>query len=358
MFHCHNTLELKKFCEEIENQDYICVDTEFSRDKTYYPLVCLIQIATQDKAILIDPLNKNIDLSVLDLVMQNPNIVKVFHSAKQDLEILNLTFGHLPRNIFDTQVAASFIGMGDSISYESMVFEFLGKTIDKTHCLSDWTRRPLSEEQIDYALADVTYLYKIYPLVLAKLKENHRLEWVLEEMDYLLNPEQFLFDVDKAWQKIKNTQGIKMNLVLMRLASWREKKAQENNIPRNHFLHENHLIELVSNMPITDKELRDIDYFEDFSEKLSEEIVEVIRLALNDLVESDLLDSDDEKNNNLAKFKKLKSLLNKQAEKYSIPPRIIATSQELKDISRGNLVKSHKIFKGWRSDIFGQLISK
>lgn len=355
MLYCNTTEALEEFCKSICNEKYITIDTEFIRDKTYYPILCLIQIAAADNVAIIDPLNKNIDLLSLDLILQNENIIKIFHCAKQDLEILNLHFGRLPKNIFDTQIAASFIGMGDYISYEAMIGEILDVKIDKTHCLSDWTIRPLDEKQLAYAKADVTYLYQIYPKILNKLENSERLDWFLQEMEIFANDKQFYIDPDKAWKKIKNTHGIKINLVLKRLAAWREKKAQEKNLPRNHFLHERYLLELATSMPITINELYNIKYFSDISMALGEEIVEIVRIALDDQIKEDLLEIN-EQSFNVSKFKKLKTLLYIQAEKHSIPPRLIATMQDLKDLSSKEIDENNKIFKGWRYEIFGKMI--
>ena len=165
-----NNAQLEKFCQTISAEDFITIDTEFARDKTYFPKLCLIQIASASDAVLIDPLSPELNLAPLDLILQDPNIVKVFHSAKQDLEILLLFNRHLPKNIFDTQIAASFCGFGESVSYESLVFKMLNIKVDKSSRVSDWTIRPLSVKQIDYALGDVVHLREIYLMLIKMLR--------------------------------------------------------------------------------------------------------------------------------------------------------------------------------------------
>ena len=348
-------LELEKFCASLSGAEFITVDTEFCRDKTYYPQLCLIQIASKNKAVIIDALSEGLDLLLLEPILQDQSIVKVFHSAKHDLEILLLIYKRLPRNIFDTQIAASFCGIGDSISYESLVSEILGIQIDKSYCLSDWTKRPLSQQQIDYALGDVTYLREIYSKLLIMLKKNDRLSWMEEEIANLNRPENFIVNVEQVWSKLKNTQGIRMNLVIKKLAAWREAQARLVNLPRNHYLREQNLFELASVLPITLVELRRIKHFLKVSDNEGQAIIKVIQDALNEQVERDLFNQTPASVKiNSELLSKLKLLLNSQAEKFSLPARIIATTQDLKDLCSVNNPPS-RILKGWRYKIFGEL---
>ncbi len=346
--------DLIKFCDSLAKTSFISVDTEFHRTKTYYPKLCLIQIATETQAVIIDAL-ADLDLEILRPIFQNPKIIKIFHSAKQDLEILYLLYNELPVNIFDTQIAACFCSIGNSISYEDLVKEVLTIQLDKSHSLSDWTRRPLSDKQKEYAYADVTYLNKLHPKLIDLLHANKRLAWVMEENDALNKIENFITNRDKAWLKLKETQGIKINLVIKRLAAWREEKAQIADLPRNHYLPEICLYELAKYLPITLAELRKINHFKNISDQEGSEIIAVIQDALNDQLTQDLSAALNMPNKiNLELLSQLKSLLKTQANIYKLPTNVIATSQELKDLCSGNYVES-KMLKGWRYQVFGEL---
>ena len=354
-----NTSDLEKLCKDLNNQDFITIDTEFFRETTYYPKLCLIQIATKDYSAIIDPLSPNIDLDHLNNILQNANIVKVFHSAKQDLEILYNLYGQMPKNSFDTQIAASFCGFGDYVSYETLVLDIVDKQIDKSHRISDWSLRPLTDEQIEYAHGDVTYLVDIYIYLLSKLKTNNRFSWAMEEMQILNNPSYFQINIGDAWQKIKNTRDIKINLLLKNLASWREKKAQEHDIPRNHFLNEKHLLKIMQNMPLTLKELKSIPYFNNIEETLAKEIIEIVQNSLIKPLEEDLNDKQSiYDNSNSEKLSKLKLLLKFKSNKYQLPPQLIATNLELKSLSnQTQYLKSPRFLRGWRYEIFGKLVT-
>lgn len=346
-----NTSQLEELCLTIKDGDFISIDTEFIREKTYYPQLCLIQIATANKAVIIDPLSKDLDLSPLANILHNANIVKVFHSAKQDLEILYLHNKRLPSNIFDTQIASSFCDLGLSVGYESLVLELLNIQIDKSSRISDWSKRPLSNKQIEYALGDVIHLYKIYPLILKMLSDNKYLKWALEDMKSLNKTENIFTDAKESWKKIKDTKGIQVNLILKSLATWREIKAQKYNLPRNHFLKESTLIQLAQSMPITLKELNKIDNFGEFSE----EIITLVQESLNKQAEQDL----NEENINIVRadlktLSSLKSLLKQQATKHNLPTNLIATTQDLKDLSTPNTKKESRLIKGWRYEVFGE----
>lgn len=347
--------DLIKFCDSLAKASFISVDTEFLRTKTYYPKLCLIQIATETHAVIIDAL-AGLDLEILRPIFQNPRIIKIFHSAKQDLEILYLLYNELPVNIFDTQIAACFYSIGNSISYEELVKDILGVELDKSHSLSDWTKRPLSDKQIEYAYSDVTYLNKIYPKLIDILSSNKRLSWVIEENDALNKIENFITNKDKAWLKLKETQGIQINLVIKRLAAWREKKAQIADLPRNHYLPEICLYELAKYLPITLAELRKINHFKKISDEEGLELIEVIQEALNDQITQDLsTELETAPKINIELLSKLKSLLKIQADKYKLPTNVIATSQELKDLCAGKHAES-KVLKGWRYKVFGAVI--
>ncbi len=347
-----NTDQLEKFCQTIRATDFITIDTEFSREKTYYPKLCLIQVATDKTAVLIDPLSPNLSLAPLDIILQDANIVKVFHSAKQDLEILLLYNKRLPKNIFDTQIAASFCGFGESVSYEALVLEMLNIKVDKSSRVSDWTIRPLSSKQIDYALGDVIHLREIYSMLVKTLNDNQRLPWAAEEIETLNQARNFSINPDEAWKKIKNTQGVKINLVLKKLAAWREIKAQQYNLPRNHFLKEEILFKLAQSMPLNLNELQKIDNFSN----LSEEIISITNDALSKQLEDDLNSNSDPTNYkiNSELLSVLKALLKQKAEEYNLPTSLIATTQDLKNLCITNDISLRPLI-GWRYEVFGKL---
>jgi len=350
----NKTKELEEFCSSIEQGDFLTVDTEFFRETTYYPELCLVQLASKDRAVIIDVLSKDMKLDILDNILQDKNIPKVFHSAKQDLEIIYQLYNRLPKNIFDTQIAASFCGFGDCASYESLVWEILATKIDKSYCVSDWSLRPLMEEQIAYALGDVTYLRNIYLYLREELKNNNY-AWAMEDMHGLTNLSNIIIDPEIAWKKIKDLRGVKVNLVLKKLALWRELKAQESNLPRNHYLHEKHLIKLFEVMPITIKDLKRINYFNEFDEELSNEIIKVIEDALTLQLEEDLQENIPAYSNSYKTSKdiaSLKKLLAEKSEEYNISTRLISTSAEIKALCSGDM--DLKILKGWRKQVFGQ----
>lgn len=349
------TEELEEFCNSVRQDDFITIDTEFFRETTYYPHLCLIQIASADRAVIIDTLSKDMNLAILDILLQNNNIPKIFHSAKQDLEILYKLYNHLPNNIFDTQIAASFCGFGDSISYEFLVREILGIRIDKSCCVSDWSCRPLMKEQIDYALGDVIYLRQIYLYLLTYLKKSGTFLWAMEDIESLSDIKNIIVDPKIAWKKIKDMRGNKANIVLQKLAEWREIKAQESNFPRNHYMHEKHILKLSEVIPIELSDIKKINYFSDFDDEFLIEIINIIKNSLKFQIEEDLSGGDicypnSYKESNDIKI--LKKLLDEKAIQYGISTRLIATSAEIKSLCNGDI--NIKLLKGWRNEIFGQ----
>lgn len=350
--------ELEKFCNDISHNDYISIDTEFIRKNTYFPNLCLVQISAGKKNALIDPLSNLLDLSIIDQLLQNPKITKILHSAKQDLENFYILTGKLPKNIFDTQVAAGLCGLGASISYESLVEQMLRKKIDKSYCVSDWSIRPLAKAQLDYAIADVTYLYQIYPKLLKSIKAKKRIAWLEEEMDNLNQVDNLIVDPKQAWRKLKNLQKQPINAIVKELAAWRELKTKNANIPRNHYLDESHLFTLAKTKPINLNELRNIPYFNKINDIKGEAIINVICQALEQQLENDSTDNGTHYSKiNIELLKELKKLLLVQANNYAITSTIIASTEELKKlcILDKTLPLNSKVLNGWRRDVFGDL---
>lgn len=350
-----NTKLLEEFCSQITQEKMIAIDTEFSRDATYYPKLCLIQIATINKAAAIDILSNEIDFSALISILKDQKITKIFHSARQDLESLLVFFKFLPNNIFDTQIAASFCGYGTSISYELLVNEIFAYKLDKSLRISDWTHRPLSSEQIDYALSDVNYILKIYDYLHKKLVANNRLDWALEDMSNLNQLKNFDKNIDQAWHKIKYVHNLKIDLVLKKLASWREIKAQEYNLPRNHFLNEKNLIKLAKVKPITLEEIKSIEAFKNFNPVYCDEIINIILNALEEQISLDIKNNQDKIPKNDNYYRKLNDLLLFCIKEHNLPNEVIASKQELKEFLKSGKAR---FLEGWRYEIFGKYIKE
>lgn len=342
---------LEEFCSQIKQEKMVAIDTEFSRDTTYYPKLCLIQVASINRAAAIDVLCEEIDLSALISILKDPKIIKIFHSARQDLESLLVFFKFLPNNIFDTQIAASFCGYGASVSYEFLVNEFFSYKLDKSLRISDWTHRPLSSEQIDYALADVNFILKIYDQLYKKLIANNLYDWALEDMRELNQLEKFDKNIDQAWQKIKYSHNLKIDLVLKKLSSWRELKAQELNLPRNHFLNEKNLIKLAKVKPITLEEIQAIEGFKNFSLVYCNEITNIILKALEEEIYIDINDNKQKQSENKNYYQELNNSLILCAKKHNIENEIIASKQEIKDFLKNGKAR---FLRGWRYEVFGK----
>jgi ribonuclease D len=222
-----STDDLAAACARLSRNPFVTVDTEFMRETTYYPKLCLIQMAGPDEGVLVDPLAPDIDLAPFLGLMRDPAVTKVFHSARQDLEIVWNMGGLIPRPLFDSQVAAMVCGYGDSVSYEQLVNDLAKARVDKSSRFTDWSRRPLTEPQLAYALSDVTHLVKVYEALMEQLRANGRLSWLEDEMTVLLSPETYRGDPDNAWRRLAGRlRKAKEVAVLMEVAAWREREAQ------------------------------------------------------------------------------------------------------------------------------------
>lgn len=342
-----NSGELKKFCLEIANESFITIDTEFIREETYFPRLCLIQVASSKNITLIDPIALNMDLVAFLDILLNPKIRKVFHSGKQDLEIILKLFGVLPCNFFDTQIAAAFCGFGISVSYENIVKALLNINIDKSYCLSDWSHRPLALEQLNYAAIDVKYLRSVYEILYKELEENGLLTWAIEDMDNLNKPDSVLVNIDQVWKRIK---AYKPNLhhfeIIKALASWREKKAQLYDVPRNRIIKDHIMLEIAEKLPITIKELKQISSTL-VADSFFEEIVFLVKNNLEKqtikLIESTEASSSLKTNKS---FYKIKEFIELKAKEFNLPVELIASSSDIKSIRDGDY--KVKTMHGWR----------
>lgn len=242
--------ELTEFVNNIRSNEWIVIDTEFIREKTYYPQLCLIQIAAGEHLACIDPIALD-DLSSLYAIFNDPNVVKVFHAAQQDLEILYYGSGQVPAPIFDTQPAASILGIGEQIGYAGLVENLLGVSLSKAESRTDWSRRPLSQAQLDYAIDDVRYLQQLYPVITQKLEKGGRLNWPNRDFERLTNSETYQLNARARWQKVKGLQNLKSQQlsILRELAAWREQEASDRNRPRRWIIADEVLVDLSKIQP-------------------------------------------------------------------------------------------------------------
>src|SRR3954465_10503578 len=250
------TDELAAFCKPLANAEFIAVDTEFMRERTYWPRLCLAQVAGPEDAAAIDALADGIDLAPLDELMANPKVLKVFNAARQDLEIFHLRMTQVPQPLFDTQVAAMVCGHGEAASYESLAAKLAKAKVDKSSRFTDWSRRPLSERQITYALSDVTHLRVVYEKLRKQLEKSGRLPWIAEEMAVLNDPGTYRADPEQAWRRLKpRGASPRLMAILKEVAAWRERTAQRIDIPRQRLLRDEQLLEIASHAPKTTEEL-------------------------------------------------------------------------------------------------------
>ncbi len=250
------TADLADFCAQLKGDPYVTVDTEFMRETTFWPQLCLIQMAGEADEAIIDPLADGLSLQPFWDLMANTNIVKVFHAARQDVEIIHHMGGVIPEPMFDTQVAAMVCGFGDSVGYENIVRQLAGQSIDKTSRFTDWSRRPLSDKQLAYALSDVTHLRKVYKSLRKTLNKSDRESWLAEEMHILTSPATYEAAPEDAWKRAKFRARNKTSLgIFMAVAEWREREAQQRDVPRNRVLKEDALGELAVQAPATTEAL-------------------------------------------------------------------------------------------------------
>ena len=355
------TTELSQFCDYAYNFDYITIDTEFLRERTYYPKLCLIQLAIpsdrEDSAVLVDPLEGNLDLSPLYKIFSHSDIVKVFHAARQDLEIFFHDKNIIPSPLFDTQLAAMVCGFGDQVGYETLVRSICKVNLDKSSRFTDWSLRPLSNNQQQYALADVTHLRQIYEHLKEQLKRNERETWLEEEFNILKNPETYITRPNEAWRRIKSRSNSSKFLgILARLAEFRETYAQKNNIPRNRVLKDDALIELASLKPKSFDDLnRSRLLLRDARKgKIAKGILDSIKAAEDLKFEQVNYVSKVPKslNGNSALSDMLRVLLKAKSEQLGVAAKLIANSSDLDSIASGE--RTVPALSGWRHQVFGR----
>ena len=359
-----STEKLEDFCHLLETKSFITVDSEFLREHSYYPRLCLLQVACEGASAVIDPL-AHVDLTPFFEVLQNKNIVKVFHAGRQDVEIFYNLMGKLPQNIFDTQIAAMACGFGENVSYGTLVKEITSVELDKSCRLTDWSLRPLDEEQLEYALHDVTYLVDCYKYLCKKMEADNRFGWIEDETTALYDEKCYHTEPDEAWHRIRhNIYGLQFLSALKYLAKWREIRAQKFNTPRQSIIKDEVLLNLASSRPSNQAELKQVRNLKSdvINGRLGGEILEALEEAKNHPLSTEECKKD--RNNDIKILPQeqnllevLKFLLKLQSIDHEVVSRLVASDDDLRYFVRGDYEKT-AIMNGWRYEIFGKYAVK
>lgn len=350
---------LNALCHQLAVHSWITIDTEFLRDKTYYPLLCLVQVAAPEgPAYAIDPLAKGLDLTPLFDLMANENVLKVFHAARQDLEIFVNMAGKVPKPVFDTQVAAMVAGHGDQIGYLNLVQDICGQRLDKGAQFTDWSRRPLTEKQLTYALDDVIWLRDVYRHLSGELKQRGRLDWVKEEMEFLTHLDTYSNPPEDSWKRLKlRTDKPQAIAILMEVCKWREEEAQKRNVPRQRILRDETILDLAVHAPRNAEELKHIRNLgaDVANGKLGAAIMAAIERAVakpkNEIPKQDKKKPLPPSLAPMVEMMKL--LLRIVSSENEVAGRLIASPEEIEDIARDDNADVPPM-KGWRFDVFGK----
>ncbi len=352
------TSELEAACLDLAKADFITIDTEFLREKTFWPKLCLIQLASPDRALIVDPLAKGIDLSSFFTLMADESVLKVFHAARQDLEIVFHLGDLIPKPIFDSQVAAMVLGYGDSIAYDALVNKITGNHIDKTSRFTDWSRRPLTDQQLNYALADVTHLRDVYLELSGQLESQGRATWLNEEMAILEARETYDIHPDDAWKRLRNRMRKPQDLaILQRLAAWRENLARERNVPRGRILKDDALYEVAQQKPRDHGALGRLRTIPKGWER--SELGGSLMIALNAAYEIPKEDWPEIKRHKpapegtAAASDMLRVLLKTIVEQEGVAAKVIASGDDLDKIAAKGEEATVAALSGWRRELFG-----
>ena len=352
------TKALAELCDRLAQGDFVCVDTEFMRENTYYPLLCLVQVGNAEEAAAIDPLADGLDLApLLDLLTRNEDVLKVFHAGGQDVEIIYNLTGRTPHPIFDTQIAMMAVSQSEQIGYANLVESWLGKSIDKGARFTDWSRRPLTERQIEYAIGDVTHLATIFPKLLDKLVKTGRGHWLNAEMEKLADPANYAADPATAWKRIRPpSRNAAVLGRLKALAAWREVEAQGKDIPRGRIMRDETLADLASQPPKAQEDLAKIRGLSqawkenDIGKRLMVTLREAQALPADEMPEKPKRGAPLGKEGALV-ADLLKLLLKIRAREIDVAPRLLTRSDELEQLAAG--VRELPMLEGWRREVFG-----
>ncbi|MBV7259699.1 ribonuclease D [Erythrobacter crassostreae] len=353
------TEALTELCERLSKSEFVAVDTEFMRENTYWPELCLVQIANTEEAAAIDPLADGIDLTpLLDLMCENDEVLKVFHAGGQDVEIIvNLT-GKTPYPIFDTQISMMAISQSEQIGYANLVETWLGITVDKGARFTDWSRRPLTDRQIEYAIGDVTHLSVIFPKILQKLIKTERGNWLNAEMEKLADASNYIVDADNSWKRIRS-QGRNPTVLgrLKALAAWREGEAQHKNIPRGRIMRDETLADIASHPPKKQSDLAKVRGLSaawkdnDIGKRMMKIIADAEPLSKEEMPQKMKRGAPLGKEGALV-ADLLKLLLKIRAREIDVAPRLLTRADEMEALAAG--VRELKVLEGWRYDVFGK----
>jgi ribonuclease D len=351
------TSALAEACARLARHPYVTIDTEFLRESTFFPILCVAQMASSEEAVVIDALAEGISLQPFYDLMANEAVLKVVHAARQDIEIVWHRAGLIPHPIFDTQVAAMVLGYGDSISYDQLVQRITGDALDKSHRFTDWSRRPLSEAQIVYAVSDVTHLRDVYLKLSADLARRGRTDWVMHEMDVLTSPSTYRLEPEKAWERLKTRVRKPRELaVLIEVAAWREREAQARDVPRGRILKDEVIGDIAVHAPTTpDKlaHLRSIPKGFERSKWGTDILAAVTRGLERDPKTLPRIERNQPTPNGAATVELLKVLLRMTSERHGVAAKVIATVDDLDRIA-GDDAADVPALRGWRRDLFGE----
>ncbi len=352
-----DTETLSAFCDRLSTEPFVTVDTEFMREKTYWPKLCLVQLGGREEARCVDPLAPDIDLTPLFDLMANEKVLKVFHAARQDLEIFLHLTGTLPRPIFDTQVAAMVCGFGESVGYETLVTKLAKARIDKTMRFTDWSRRPLNDRQVIYALGDVTHLRVIYEKLAATLEDSGRASWLDEEMAVLTDPSVYRVEPEEAWKRIKaRSRSGRFLAILKTVAAWRERTAQERDMPRNRVMRDEGILEIAANVPTTTDALAQLRSVSKgmaegvMGQGILDAVQEAQALSDKDLPRAP--DREDLPQGLGPVVDLLKVLLKMRCEESGVAQKLVANGADLERIAADDNAAVQAL-EGWRRDLFG-----
>ena len=349
--------ELAAACAQLSTAPFVAIDTEFMREQTFWPKLCLIQLAAEGAEALIDSQAPDLDLQPFFDLMVNEKVLKVFHSGRQDIEIVHHLARVIPHPIFDTQVAAMVCGFGEAVSYSMLVKRLLGRNLDKTSRFTDWSRRPLSERQLTYALGDVLHLRDLYPKLKAQLDNSERESWLDEEMGVLTDPATYQLHPEQAWKRLKmRIKTPKALAVLMELAAWREREAQSQDVPRARVLKDEALYDIANQAPSTPEDLGSLRTLHNgfARSQRGRAVLEAISRGLERDPKSipPIERGEPMPPEAAAVVDLLRVLLKATAGRHGVAPKLIATSDELEQIARDDDADA-AVLRGWRGKLFG-----
>ena len=346
-------------CQRLAEGTFLCVDTEFHRETTYWPELCLIQASCEDYEIIIDPMSEDLDIGPFLQLIADPARPKVFHAARQDLEIFNRLIGHPPGPIFDTQIAAMALGIGDSVSYDNLIQRVLKRRIDKSSQFTDWTRRPLTDKQLNYAMGDVTHLRDAYQEMLKRLDALDRLSWVESEMQQLIDPQLYDTSPSNAWKRLKMRKPNKeYAAVFASVAAWREEKAQHFNKPRRRILKDDAIQEIADQKPQSEKAFERLRAVPKgfIRSKYAEGLMDAVYAATADPAAHAPKLPKRQHNPEMPAGapEMLKVLLKAVSDEANVVPRLIANAADIEKLARGETSDDIAALSGWRYDLFGR----